>query len=67
MLLNEYLRTQKMTQQAFAQKMGVSQAAVSFWASGQKQPSYAYLIKIRAATSGEVQPTDMLHAAELRP
>ncbi len=66
MLLTEYLTSVDLSQRDFAQKIGVSQAAVSFWASGKKQPSYHHLRKIRAATNGQVQPTDLLHAAELR-
>ena len=65
MLLAEYMETRGLTQQQFADLVGVSRATVSYWVRGLKQPRPVHARKIRAATRGKVTPEDLQAAAEL--
>jgi DNA-binding transcriptional regulator YdaS (Cro superfamily) len=65
MFLREYLADHGLTQQEFADSVGVSRATVSYWSRGIKQPRPLHATKIRAATRGEVTSEDLQAASEI--
>lgn len=64
MKLSDYLEAQNMTHSAFAERIGVSQGAVTRYANGARVPRPAVMSKIRQATDGQVSYRDFLEAAE---
>lgn len=64
MTLADYLTTKKISQAEFAQLIGVSQVAVSRYASGQRMPRRNWLLKIREVTGGLVNGDDFLESIE---
>jgi len=64
MTLTDYLAEQKMSHAAFAERIGVSQAAVTRYARGARFPHRAILAKIRDATGGAVTVSDFFEARE---
>lgn len=58
MNLETYLSSTGMTQQIFAEKLGVKQSAISQWISGKRTPKRQMLPKIIEATDGKVTPND---------
>ncbi len=58
MQLATYLAEQKITTAEFAGKVGVTQAAVSRYANGQRIPRRAVLDRISAETAGRVTAND---------
>ena len=65
MFLRDYLAARGLTQQEFADSVGVSRATVSYWSRGLKQPRPLHAAKIRAATHGEVTSEDLQAASEI--
>lgn len=66
MTLDEYLKRKRITQQEFAESIGVYQGTVQKWAAGLRYPTHRYLRAIKAATNGAVRPNDFLHDDEGR-
>jgi predicted transcriptional regulator len=64
MTLADYLAMKKISQAEFAQSIGVSQVAVSRYASGQRMPRRNWLLKIRDVTGGLVTGNDFLETME---
>jgi transcriptional regulator with XRE-family HTH domain len=64
MKLAEYLAANKISQAEFAQKVGVSQVAISRYADGQRMPRRKWLVKIRQMTGGLVTSEDFLESVE---
>ncbi|MCX5571458.1 hypothetical protein [Kaistia nematophila] len=64
MKLADYLAAEKISHAAFADLIGVSQAAVTRYARGARFPHRVVLAKIKAATNGAVTFTDFLDMAE---
>ena len=60
MLLNEFLKKQRITKKSFSQKIGVSKVAVSYYCSGKIKPCYQIMEKIFENTGGKVTPNDFL-------
>jgi DNA-binding transcriptional regulator YdaS (Cro superfamily) len=54
MNLSDYLKTTLMTQEEFAQKLGVTQGAISQWLLGREPISPARAATIEKATRGKV-------------
>lgn len=54
--LPEYLKTNKITQTAFAERMGVCQSLVSYWVNRKVRPSLELIMKINRETGGKVPP-----------
>lgn len=64
MKLGAFLAAEKLTQDKFAQSVGVTHATVSRWQAGRLLPSAANMLAILRATGGKVRPEDfVLHAA----
>ncbi len=64
MKLAAYLKGRKITQEAFAELLGVSQGDVSRYAAGTRMPRPGIMAKITAATHGEVTPNDFFDIPE---
>ncbi len=64
MKLADYLATEKISHAAFAQRIGVSQAAVTRYARGLRFPHRGILARIKSATDGAVTFRDFLDLAE---
>lgn len=56
--LKKYLKEHGITGAQFAEMLGVAQAAVSMWLTGERFPSRRNIQKIVEITGGEVQPND---------
>jgi transcriptional regulator with XRE-family HTH domain len=54
MTLREYLDARKLSQAAFAEKVGVSPTEVSLWLAGKRRPNLAHAFAVEDATEGEV-------------
>jgi transcriptional regulator with XRE-family HTH domain len=54
-LIRQFLERQKLTQEEFADQIGVSQGVVSHWLSGKKRPSLDNLLSISAITSTPIE------------
>ncbi len=64
MRIDEFLRDSGMSLSAFAQKAGVSEAAMSRYASGKRMPRPAVLRRIVDASGGMIQANDILAGLE---
>lgn len=62
MKLAQWLKTEKVTMAAFAERVGVTHSAVSRWCSGEIFPQGEKLIAIRSATNGLVSADDFMPA-----
>lgn len=60
MQLADYLIENNMTQQAFADAIGVRQSSVSKWLQGLSRPSWPVIKKIREVTDGAVSADDFI-------
>jgi transcriptional regulator with XRE-family HTH domain len=58
--LARWLEERRMTDRAFADRLGVSQPTVSRWASGSIVPSWQHMERIAVETGGAVRPDDWL-------
>jgi transcriptional regulator with XRE-family HTH domain len=56
--LAAYLNEQGLSQEAFGNRIGVSQGAVYQWLIGENKPSLTMALKIEAATNGKVSRFD---------
>lgn len=56
--LKQYLEKHKITHAAFAEIVGVSQATVNRYVSGERSPSKKMILRIKEATKGFVKVTD---------
>jgi len=65
MLLRDYLQKHRISPQAFAERMGVSRPAVTFWIGGRVRPSPRHAKKIKTITRGEVGADDLQRAWEM--
>lgn len=54
-----------MTLAAFGQMVGARHSTVSRWRAGKLRPAWPQLLRIMAATGGQVTPNDFITAAEL--
>ncbi|MCA6305262.1 MAG: helix-turn-helix transcriptional regulator [Phenylobacterium sp.] len=64
MKLAVYLAQPGVSQTQIARRVGVSQAAISRYATGRRVPRPDVMARIRDATGGQVQPNDWFEAAE---
>jgi transcriptional regulator with XRE-family HTH domain len=60
MTLDEYLRSNNITEQAFADLAGCSQGTINKIRNGNANPTMALLEAIRRASNGAVTPNDYL-------
>lgn len=60
MKLKAYLEIARLTELAFAKKLGACQASVHYWASGERMPRPTTIRKIIRITSGAVRAEDFL-------
>ena len=58
MKLDAFLRERELTEDEFAELIGVSQQAVNRYRRGDRRPDWGVLQKIVKATDGTVQPSD---------
>lgn len=58
MRIEEFVKKSKMKQEAFAEKIGVTQGALSRYVNGIRMPPPAIMRKIYVATNGAVTPND---------
>lgn len=58
--LDTWLKASGLTHEQFAKMIGVSQAAVSLYRTGKRQPRRPILRAIAAATGGAVMPNDFV-------
>jgi transcriptional regulator with XRE-family HTH domain len=56
--LKKWLKDHNLTGAEFAKIIGVQQACVSLWLTGERFPRPENMQKIMEATGGEVQPND---------
>lgn len=56
-ILNQYLKTNRVSQQDFAARVGVTQSTVSKLCRGTSRPSLDVAILIDKATGGKVPPS----------
>lgn len=56
--LSKYLSKKKLSQQKFAEMIGVTQAAVNRYVNGVQKPEENIMVKIFEITKGEVTPND---------
>lgn len=64
MTLDEFLRARKITEDAFAAEVGVTQPAINMIRHGKRLPSLKLMQRIIAATDGLVQPRDFFEIPE---
>lgn len=64
MKLKDYLALANLTEAAFAEQIGVSQAAVNRYCRGLRQPRRGHMQAIERATNGAVSPADFFDSAE---
>jgi transcriptional regulator with XRE-family HTH domain len=50
-LIRQFLERKKLTQEEFAEQVGVSQGVISHWLSSKKRPSLDNLLSMSAVTS----------------
>jgi predicted transcriptional regulator len=62
MTLREYLADQGLTEGAFAEMLGISQAAVNRYVNGDRTPKQPIMRAIMRATKGEVTANDFMGA-----
>lgn len=60
MKLNEYLKTNKISNREFAKMIGVHEFSIPRYRKGRSIPSLSTLVKIREATNGQVDAEDFL-------
>jgi transcriptional regulator with XRE-family HTH domain len=60
MTLKEYLKKYNLTQQQFADRIGVKQGTVAKWVRNNKIPQTKYVILIIQETNCEVMPNDFV-------
>lgn len=58
MNLKEYLTGKSMTETAFAEEIGVAQVTVNRWVRGERFPEPEMIMRVAAATNGEVSVSD---------
>lgn len=56
--LKTYLKHNRLTHKAFADAVGVTQAAINRYVNGVRFPARNIIVKIEKATNGEVAVTD---------
>lgn len=61
MKLKDFLKEEKITQEQFAEVIGVSQATVSRWCEGLQIPTPKQMNKILLATKGKVTANDFYY------
>lgn len=62
--LERYLTENRLSQDDFAARVGVSQVAVSRWIAGTRMPRRETLARIASLTNGQVTANDFLGDAE---
>ena len=62
MRLNEYLAKQHLNESSFARLIGVPNSTVHRWVHGKRAPSGDSMVKIEAATAGQVKFGDFFPA-----
>jgi predicted transcriptional regulator len=62
MKLAQYLSNKRIPQSDFANRIGVTQVAVSRYVTGLRTPSLDLILKIERATKGAVKPKDWAEA-----
>ena len=65
--LRKWLEINKLRQEDFANQLGTFQPTVHRWLAGDNNPSWPYLRKIHALTSGFVEPSDWLDEVPAAP
>jgi transcriptional regulator with XRE-family HTH domain len=66
MRLGEYLRSAEISQTRFAAQIGVRQATISRYVSGEQVPSTPIVLKIRALSKGAVALDDWVPEKKIR-
>lgn len=63
MKLREYLKSNDLTEAQFADRVGLSQAAINRYCAGRRIPDKDAMPAIIKGTSGDVQPNDFFAEA----
>lgn len=61
MKLASYLQANEISHEAFAEKIGTSQVAVTRYAMGKRTPRREIMVKIAHVTDGQVGPADFFN------
>ena len=61
MKLQDFLESSGMTQMELADRLNISQSAVSMWLSGNRNPSPRIMKKIEEVTKGKVKMQDLFN------
>ena len=64
--LKDYLVRNNLSQADFADRLGVRQASVSRWASGQRTPDWAMIPGIYEATDGELDANSFVELPDVK-
>ena len=62
--ISEWLEVAGITQKEFGAQIGVCQACVSKWATGQRVPRRAQMQKIVSASRGFIQPSHLILSSD---
>ena len=65
MKLDEYLKANKISNRDFAKKIGVHEFSIPRYRREKSIPSLQTLVKIREATSGQVDAEDFIQTSQL--
>ena len=65
MKLLEYMKSNKLDDAAFAEKVQATARAVSKWKYGETNPRIPELVRIEQVTEGAVRPVDFLPAPDI--
>lgn len=63
MHLSDYLSTEKISQEAFAALIGVSDVTVHRWVTGKSRPAWTHVGPIERETGGKVTAQDFVPVA----
>lgn len=58
MTLREYMRNQRLTDAALAEKIGCSRSAVCYWRNGWRIPRGYWMQRLHEVSDGKVSPAD---------
>jgi transcriptional regulator with XRE-family HTH domain len=66
MKFSDWLKSSGLTQKEFAERIGVTQSAISHLRNNRKRPSFELMVKIEKATKGKVKLNDWRETESFR-